>query len=306
MGVTKPRMVLAGASYMLTRRITQRQFLLCPDEITRQNFVYCFALAAERHGIEVNWLMVMSNHYHAGVRDVHGRVPEFLRDFHGLLARSLNAARGRWENLWATEQAGVLEWLDGDAVLDKMGYGLTNPCAANLVDSVHLWPGVCSYGNMLTGAPMKARRPRPFFARDNDALPDEVELRFVRPPQFVELSEEQWCQTVRTVVEQKEEACRQRRSAKGLKLVGRKAVRRQSPFSQPKTMAARRGLHPRVASKNKWLRIEALLRNKRFCARYRAALERYRAGETRVVFPHGTYKLYRMGHVRVEPPLVAA
>jgi len=291
---------------MLTRRVTQRLFLLRPDEITREHFVYCFALAAERHGIEVHWLMVMSNHYHAGVRDVQGRVPEFLRDFHGLLARSMNAARGRWENLWASEQAGMLELVAPDAVLDKLVYGLTNPCSAHLVDKVHHWPGVSSYGHMLTGRPMKAKRPWRFFDRNNAALPDEVELRFVRPPEFVELSEEQWCDKVTAAVEKREAELSRQRLAEGIKLVGRKAVRRQSAFSQPKTLAERRGLHPRVASKNKWLRIEALLRNKRFHARYRDAWARYQQGDRQVVFPHGTYKLHRMGHVRVEPPPLAA
>ena len=65
-------------------------------------------------------------------------------------------------------------------------------------------------------------------------------------------------------------------------------------------------MNPRVAAKNKWLRIEALLRNKRFEARYRAAWERYRQGERQVMFPYGTYKLGRIGLVRVEPPPLPA
>ena len=297
---------MAGTSYMLTRRITQRLFLLRPDDITREHFVYCFALAAKRHNIEVHWLMVMSNHYHAGIRDVEGNVPAFARDFHGLLARSMNAARGRWENLWATEETGMLELAGADAVLDKLGYGLTNPCAAHLVDKVNQWPGVCSYRNMMTGAPMKARRPWRFFSRSNKRLPDEVELQFVRPPQFAELSEEQWCAKIQDVVRKEEAKLAKERADGGIKLVGRKAVRRQSAFSQPKTIAERRGLHPRVASKNKWLRIAALRRNQAFQERYREAWERYRAGDRAVLFPYGTYKLHRMGHVQVEPPPLAA
>lgn len=291
---------------MLTRRVTQRLFLLRPDEITREHFVYCFALLAKRHGIDVHWLMVMSNHYHAGVRDVRGTVPEFQRDFHSLLARSMNAARGRWENMWAAEQPGTLELVGADAVLDKVGYGLANPCEAHLVDKVHHWPGVCSYRNMMTGTPMKARRPWRFFDRNNDKLPDEVELHFVRPVQFAELSEEQWRDKVKTVLEAREAKFHQQRLERGTQLVGRKAVRRQSAFSQPRTIAERRGLNPRVASKNKWLRIEALLRNERFHQRYREAWERYQAGDSGVLFPYGTYKLHRMGHVRVEPPPLAA
>ena len=291
---------------MLTRRTTQRMFLLRPDSITREAFIYCFTVAAQRHSIEVHWLTVMSNHYHAGIRDVLGRAPEFLRDFHGLLARSINAARCRWENLWASEQTGMLELVTAEAAFDKMTYGITNPCAAHLVAKVSHWPGLCAYGNILHGKVMKARRPHWFFDRNNALLPEEVELRFVRPPQFAELSEQEWRDKVKAAVQAREAELNQERQAKGIKLVGRKAVRRQSAFSQPKTVAERRKLNPRVAAKNKWLRIEALLRNKRFEARYRAAWERYQQGDRQVMFPYGTYKLRRLALVRVEPPPLAA
>ena len=291
---------------MLTRRTTQRMFLLRPDSITRETFIYCFALAAKNHGIEVHWLTVMSNHYHAGIRDVRGHVPKFLRDFHGLLARSINAARGRSENLWATEQAGQLELVGSEAVFDKMLYGLTNPCAAHLVDKVNHWPGLCSYDNILTGKAITARRPRWFFDRDNPDLPEEVELRFVRPAQFAHLSEQAWRDKVKEAVGARESKLKQQRREKGIKLVGRKAVRRQSAYSQPKTTKKRGQLNPRIAAKDTCLRMKALARYKLFEARYRDAWERYRQGERAVAFPYGTYKLRIMGHVRVEPPPLAA
>ena len=291
---------------MLTRRTTQRMFLLRPDNITRDAFLYCFALAARRRGIEVHWLTVMSNHYHAGIRDRRGLAPEFLRDFHGLLARCINVARGRRENLWASEKSGMLELADAEAVFDKMVYGLTNPCAAHLVDKVSHWPGLCSYGNILTGKAIAVRRPHWFFDRGKTSLPDEVRLTFARPPQFATLSAQAWRDKVKATVQAREATFKQRRQEQGIKLVGRKAVRRQSANSRPKTIAQHGKLNPRVASRNKWQRIEALLRNKRFEARYRTAWERYRQGERGVVFPFGTYKLRTMGHVRVEPPPLVA
>jgi len=95
------------------------------------------------------------------------------------------------------------------------------------------------------------------------------------------------------------------RAKKNIRLLGRKAVRRQSPFSSPKTSAKRRGLSPRVATRNKWLRIEALQRNKLFVAQYRDALRQLRCGED-VLFPVGTYLLRVRGLVSCEaqPPPV--
>jgi hypothetical protein len=43
-----PRQVLPGRFYMLTRRCTQRQFLLRPDNDTNSAFVYCVAEATQR------------------------------------------------------------------------------------------------------------------------------------------------------------------------------------------------------------------------------------------------------------------
>jgi len=88
--------------------------------------------------------------------------------------------------------------------------------------------------------------------------------------------------------------------------------------SQPMAATKRRKSKSPVAAKNKWLRIkallrneaprriEALLRNKRFEARYRVAWERYQQGDRQVMFPYGTYKLRRLALVRVEPPPLAA
>lgn len=287
---------------MLTRRTTQRLFLLKPDKTTYDNFIYCFAVAAQRHNIDVHWLMVMSNHYHNGVTDPLGKVPDFLRDFHSLLARCMNHARGRWENFWSTESTGILHLESADDLFDKMVYGLVNPCAANLVEKVCHWPGVSSYESMLTGKPLKVKRPKTFFSSNNKDLPSEVELRFVRPPQFEYLSEQSWRAKVKSAVERREKELLEKREKEGARLVGRKAVRRQSPTAQPKAAAKRRKLNPRVGAKNKWLRVEALRRCKLFLTRYRVALERYLTGEKSVLFPHGTFQLMRLGHVRVEPP----
>ena len=50
---------------MVTRRCTQRTFLLRPDEVTNQVFLYCLAYAAQKTGVQVLYAMVMSNHHHA-------------------------------------------------------------------------------------------------------------------------------------------------------------------------------------------------------------------------------------------------
>lgn len=46
------REVLLGRTYMITRRCTQRQFLLRPDEETNNAYLYCLAVTAKRFRIE--------------------------------------------------------------------------------------------------------------------------------------------------------------------------------------------------------------------------------------------------------------
>ena len=58
-----PREVSPGRFYMITRRCTQRQFLLRPDEETNNAFLYCLADAAQRCNITVLLTCAMSNHH---------------------------------------------------------------------------------------------------------------------------------------------------------------------------------------------------------------------------------------------------
>src|SRR5688572_31174995 len=51
--MTLPREVIPRRFYMVTRRCTQRQLLLRPDDETNNAFLYCLAEAAQRFGVEV-------------------------------------------------------------------------------------------------------------------------------------------------------------------------------------------------------------------------------------------------------------
>ena len=286
---------------MFSRRCSLRKFFLAPGKRTNQAVVYCFALACQRYDMVPLWLMVMSNHYHAGVHDKHGCYPEFLRYFHSLLARCINCHLNRWENFWSTEQSGALHLADANAVLEKQVYSLCNAVKDHFVDRAHLWPGFCSYSAQLADQPVAADRPEWFF-RELGNLPKHIELRFSRPLEFAHLSHEQWADQLRDAVEAAEREAAKERKEKDIPLLGRKAVRRQSPFSCPKSCVDRRVLRPRLATKNKWLRIELLTRDRRFQQRYRQALSRRRSGELDVQFPYGSYKLRLLGLVRCEPP----
>ena len=73
-------------------------------------------------------------------------------------------------------------------------------------------------------------------------------------------------------------------------------VRMQSWRASPSSVEPRRNLRARVATRCKWVRIEALLRNRVFVVEYASARERWRNGMA-AVFPAGTYWLQRFASV---------
>ncbi|HSN91950.1 MAG TPA: hypothetical protein VLS93_12035, partial [Anaeromyxobacteraceae bacterium] len=77
--------------------------------------------------------------------------------------------------------------------------------------------------------------------------------------------------------------------------LGAVRVMAQRPTDRPRPGEPRRALNPRVASRDKWKRIEVLGRLKEFLSRYRVALAERSAGNLKAVFPCGTY-LLRVAH----------
>jgi hypothetical protein len=198
-----------------------------------------------------------------------------VEHFHKLFARSQNALRGRWENFWSSEQVCVVRLVDREAVMDKLVYTATNPVQDHLVDRVQHWPGVNGLAALLAGRTLRAQRPRHFFRVDGP-MPEEVGMRLMIPPELgpeadvlAELRE-------RVQAVEAEQEAERRRS--GRRVLGRRAVLQQSWRGYPSSIEPRRNLRPQVASRSKWSRIEALLRNRAFVQDYVRARDAWREG----------------------------
>ena len=161
MGTMRPRPVIAGRTYMFTRRCSERRFFLRPDPLVTNAFWFCLGWAADKHGMLLHAAVALSNHVHVVATDPRGVYPDFLRDFNGLLARVVNAARGRWEHFWDANQASAVLLEDEAAQLDKVVYTLTNP--VGLVDKAADSPGLppCT--------PSSGARPSPRNARSTSS-----------------------------------------------------------------------------------------------------------------------------------------
>ena len=279
--MTCPREILPGRSYLVTRRTTQRQFLLRPSRATNQNVRYCLALAAERTGVILHSVCVMSNHWHGVVTDPDARLPEFTECFHKLLAKSQNAYLDRWENLWSSDKTSVVLLTSEHDVLEKMAYTLANPTSAGLVSSPEDWPGVIS-GRFAEEC--QAEMPDAFSDEDGD-LPESVELQFARPQIFAELSDAELYARLRDEVAARVRATRNEMAQSGRSFLGRESILRQSVEASPKTKAPRRNPNPRIAAQSSVERIAAIRHMCDFYRAYRAAWNEWRQGNRNATFP---------------------
>ncbi len=286
----RPRPVVEHRTYMFTRRCSERRFFLRPDRETTNAFWYCLGWAAQKHRMILHAAVAMSNHAHVVATDPYGVYPDFLRDFHGLLARVVNAWRGRWEHFWDANQPSAVLLEDDTAQLDKMAYVLTNP--VGLVRRAGDWPGATSLHALLIGDPIVALRPRHFFRDDagGGSMPDTVTISFEVLPGLAHLSGAAYVRLVREQVSAIEARVTAGRRDMGGAVLGPKRVLAQHWNDRPRDPEPRGQLSPTVACRDKWRRIERLKDNKLFQALYRAAFDSFRAGLA-AVFPLGTWNM---------------
>ena len=302
--MTAPRQVIPGATYLVTRRCTQRQLLLRPDPIVNQIFRFCLAVAAERHGILIHAVCGLGNHYHAVLTHPRGELPEFEEWLNKFLAKCMNVYRKRFENFWACPGSYSAVRLEGEEdFLRKLAYVLTNPVQSGLVAFGAAWPGVRFGVGGVGRQSYCVERPTLYFSRlDALFVPVQASLAVSRHPTFFRrLSDEGFAERVRTVVFEREAAIREEFHRKQKSFLGRRAVLAQSPFAIPKSSAPRFTLNPRIACIDKWKRIEAIQALGEFLKGHATALKEWVSGDRSVTFPFGTYWMAIFHRARCAP-----
>jgi REP element-mobilizing transposase RayT len=294
--MTLPREVIPGRFYLVTRRCTQRQFLMRPDAETNNGFIYCLGEAAQRFGIEVLLPVAMSNHYHVVVYDRDGTLPQFTEHFHKMFAKCQNALRGRWENFWSSEQVCNVRLVERRDVMNKLVYTATNPVKDDLVERVHHWPGVNGLRAFLRQAPLRAKRPGHFF-RPEGGMPEDITLELVIPPELGDADEIRGELRQRVAAEVKRALAD--RLKRNVKVLGRSRVRKQRWHDNPVSREPRRNLRPTIAAKSKWALIEAIQRNRAFLDAYCEARKVWLENAAAAQFPSGTYWLRRFANVSI-------
>ena len=284
------RPVYKDARLMVTKRVHGREFRLRPCKEINAIIRYVVAVVAERTGIRLACIVAMSNHWHLILSDPEGNICEFTRDCHALIARAINAEFGDFEGIWSSEQTSHVACVEPRDMVDKIAYAMANPVEAELVAHGKNWPGV---RRAWPAKPLQVRRPEKFFRDENDGgtWPETAVLELSRPPGYDELSDDELAALINEAIEKREAKFRREVRSSGRTFLGRRGVLRQSRYGRPKSSERRFEISPRVACKNKWLRIERLQHDGEWRESYAQSLLRWRRGDRETEFPHGTYKM---------------
>ena len=308
--MTQPRLIVPGATHLVTRRTIHRYHLFAPDPQAGQIFLYCLAVAARRNGVLVHVVTLMSTHPHIIVTDVEGRLPAFLQYLNRHVALAMKALR-KWDGaVWDHREPSAVELRTPEAVIEKSAYSMANPVAAGLVRSASEWPGVTTRPSDIGTAVWRIRRPEQYFSADDDKWPPVVELRLTMPPAARQLgiTDDQFRELVADELARQEQAAREKVKELGWSVLGADRCRKLSPFRRARSSEPIRDRNPcfAVGRGNRAAFLEAVERLRAFRLAYRQRLEAWRAGERNAPFPAGTWLMRHQHGAAVEEAVAAA
>lgn len=279
--VGQPRPIVPGRTYLVTRRVSQGTFRLRPNAKTNQALAYCLALALHKTGVVLHAAVVMSNHHHLVVSDPGGVLPDFLREFHRLTAKTLNALHGERENLWASQPCNVITLGEEQDIINKIAYVAANPVSAGLVRQPSHWPGLTIWRPRR----VEVCRPSAYFDPDGQC-PPALTLRAELPSTTEKANF--MARLKRAVTARVAEACRALTRAHRT-FLGRAAVLKERTQTRAQSPGPKGQRTPTVAAGNPSTRARLFALLADFRAAYRVARLAWRSGLRDVVFPFGTW-----------------
>jgi len=307
--MTLARPILPGKTYMLTRRVTRRHWLLRPDAdgTSQQIYLYTLGYNANQHGILVHNLCQMSSHDHETITDVLGTLPLFLEGFHRDLANAMKCYRGWPGEFYDKNQTSRVELTCPAAIREKMAYVAVNPTDCGGVFDYEAWPGVTVKCNDIGEKVFVVKRPEVYFDPNNKVKnwPDEIELRIVMPEvlllEYGGLEEAQ--RALKSRCEELAKEARAKRHQLGL-AYGTPASAVQSKFTRRSSSHEVFGaLNPTFATGGDPEAAEqAREARAQFLSEYARCKALWRAGDRDVIWPAGTWKMRVLHRCRCHPP----
>jgi putative transposase len=305
--MTQAKRRLPKTAYFVTGVCERHEFRLKPTPETRAAFAFTLVESAKRHGVDVIAVCQMSSHYHAVVYDRLGYLSEFLRDFHGVMARFGSARDGvEQTKFWSAQDGDAVELGDMATVVEKVAYTLANPTKDFIVARPETWLGVMTPVETLgEGLDAVFERPKRFF--DPEGWTSEmVMFGSDYPFEWYDLmSVEDFRKSVRErvnqyVAEAHAEVAAGRRRWSGLERARKLSVWHAADVELRREVGRRAESRKRVAAATKGRVLAMLASLLDFRKARLEAWHRFRRGLRDTLFPPGTWFAWRFYGARRE------
>jgi REP element-mobilizing transposase RayT len=290
----------------VSNRTIQGRFLLRPSPELNEIIVGVMGRAQRRFGLKIFGFQFLSDHYHLLARTENAQqLAGFMEYFDGNLAREAGRASAWSGKFWGRRYHSAVVNNDEQSQLDRLRYIISNGCKEGLVASPLDWPGVSSTFALLDGSMIlrgrwfdRTREYRARIAGLRQVFGEDEVVRLSTLPSLTHLDNEEFRQTIRSVVEQIEHETVQMHRANGTKPAGPKWVMRQKPHRVPRAIKKSPAKKFLAAFGHSIAELREAYRE--FVARYREASVRLRSGDCMVAFPPGCFPP-RLPFVRAGP-----
>ena len=291
------RFIPPGSLVEVTCRTVQGRLLLSPTPILRDLTLGVLARAARLYPVELHAFAFLSNHFHLllTVADAQ-RLASFMNYMNSNLAREAGRLV-RWkEKFWGRRYQAILVSNEEEAQVARLRYVLAHGVKEGLVASPRDWPGAHCVQALLDGTPITGRwidRTLEYKALckrlpvDPGAFASLEELHLSPPPCWQGLSKETLRDRIRHLVESIEQEAARRERDTGKPPLGRDFLWRQDPRHEPNRI--KKGPAPLAHAASRAARDVVREAYRQFCADYRHAADRLRAGARDVLFPEGSF-----------------
>lgn len=279
---------------MISRRTTRRHFLLRPDADGSIQTLYWYttAVLAQKFGIRLHAVQMMSTHVHEVLTDVRGNLPAFLRERNRAFANALKCYRKWPEEVFQRAAANCVAIHGETALLSQIAYTLTNCVEAGLVKSPEEWPGVSVSANDIGSRVVRAPRPKVYFDPENAVWPAEAEIAIDMPDLLATkhgLSKA--AETLRTVVRTATTKAREAARLAGRIVTTIGDIMKVAFTKRSKSFEEFGAREPSFATGgDKLIAAQVVADRREFLQSYRKARDALRRGAASVTFPPGTWR----------------
>jgi REP element-mobilizing transposase RayT len=285
-----------GSLVEVTNRTIQGRFLLRPSRELNELLIGILGRAQRLYRVKLHACTVLSNHYHMLISVTSAaQMAQFMAYFQGNLAKEAGRLH-KWRGpFWHRRYQHILVSDEDAAQIGRLRYTLANGCKENLVASPLDWPGVNSTRALLESeqlegywidrtreqhAVLKAKKDRSLFRQ-----PETVS--FSPLPCWMHLQPSVLQQRIRELVTEIEAEALRRHHAEGTQPLGKRNVLRLDPHGLP--LHSKWSPAPMFHCASKQARYAFREAYDLFCATFRQAADRLRAGKLPTAFPAGAF-----------------